>query len=284
MARVRDGVARRCAREVIRDASVSSLPVNVEAVATSRGLQVIERGGFPDGHFGALARMPNSSGYAIVVSKSCPTGGHRRFTVAHELGHYVIPGHHDALFSADRDIVFSPGWVSRKKNPLEIEADAFASELVHPRPLLQPLVSAISEPGIGEISALADATETSLSSAGITFARLTDLPVAVVLTHAREIEWLALSEPLFSQSWASVWRTKGMWAPRGSATHRLSEEAELIAAGGLEEDGGTFADWFDDAPPIEIVEEAAGLGRFGRVLTVLWAPGFDPDADEEEAW
>ena len=43
-----------------------------------------------------------------------------------------------------------------------------------------------------------------------------------------------------------------------------------------------LCEWFEGAPPtVEVIEEAIGLGSYGRVLTVLIIPDL-PDADESD--
>lgn len=56
----------------------------------------------------------------------------QRFTLAHELGHYVL--HTDSLAFRDRSL--SAPDVSRERPPEEREADAFAAELLMPRKLV----------------------------------------------------------------------------------------------------------------------------------------------------
>lgn len=47
-----------------------------------------------------------------------------------------------------------------------------------------------------------------------------------------------------------------------------------------------MCEWFVDAPrSTQVVEEAIGLGSYGRVLTVLRPEGLpDPDEEQERAW
>jgi Zn-dependent peptidase ImmA (M78 family) len=54
--------------------------------------------------------------------------GFRRFTIAHELGHYFIEGHVDAIFSEGSVHESRAGFISSSN--FELEADHFAARLL----------------------------------------------------------------------------------------------------------------------------------------------------------
>jgi hypothetical protein len=91
----------------------SQIPVNVAAIAEVAGLTVVV------GSFGHAGRL--SEGTTIEVPQSDPLV-RQRFTIAHELGHAIL-----------RHKV--------PENRLEIEADAFAAELLIPRSQLREAVN-----------------------------------------------------------------------------------------------------------------------------------------------
>jgi len=264
---------------------VNALPVDVEAIAVERGLEVENLPDFPPNCYGALARRPDSNAYSVLVSDQCPSNGHRRFTIGHEVGHFILEGHVDALLGGANPIAFSPIGLSRKKDWFEIEADSFSAELLLPSRLVASVVRGFDEPDVTSVRSLASTAEASLSAAAIAFARNSDLPFAAFVCHERSIEWMAISPPLAEHRWASAWAMKGEWAPLGSATYRLSKAPERIRASETEEGGGWLTEWFDDAPHLEMVETAKGLGDYGRVLTTIWVPDLDAiETDEDDAW
>src|SRR5690349_1578475 len=91
-----EAAAVRAARELLTELEIGSYPIQPDKIAAAKRLRVDYQDGFPAGVFGALWRAGNDFG--IVVSNACPTMGHRRFTLAHELGHYHIEGHVEQLF------------------------------------------------------------------------------------------------------------------------------------------------------------------------------------------
>ena len=280
----REHLARRRANELLDEASALACPVEPDQIAAAKGLHIEEWDQFPEGCYGALIRGGNT--FLIAVSTRCFSPGHRKFTVAHELAHFHIEDHVERMGWSGPVALSMGGHFRSQKDPIEVEADHFASELLLPTRLVQPLIDRAS-PCVSAIRSLARQFDTSLSCAAIRFADLTTEPTVVILSCNRVIEWAAFSRDLKYLDWARFRRHKGEWAPPGSATLRLAQDPGTIATGKQDSACGLLCEWFEDAPPVYTVEEeAVGLGRFGRVLTVLTCVDLpDPDelyADEDE--
>ena len=176
----REREVRQYATALLSHLSVTTIPVDPVRIARRQGLAV-EEGPLPSGVYGALWKKGNRFG--IIVSDACPTPGHRRFSLAHELGHYHIDGHLDAMFAGDTKRVESAGeFHHHDKSPLEREADWFASELLVPA---SQLGSRIDEqpPSIGTLQSPADEFRTSLTMMAIRHAELTDRATASILSR-----------------------------------------------------------------------------------------------------
>jgi Zn-dependent peptidase ImmA (M78 family) len=76
-----------------------------------------------------LLRVHNSFG--IVYARHIDNLGVERFSIAHELGHYFLPGHVDAVLG-DRDSHESHAGFG-SGDCYELEADHFAAALLMPR-------------------------------------------------------------------------------------------------------------------------------------------------------
>ena len=85
--------ARQRALEVLAEQSDSGIPVIPERIAAEfpLPLPISSSSGFPPRVYGALYKIGND--FSIVLSAECPTEGHRRFTLSHELGHFFLDGH-----------------------------------------------------------------------------------------------------------------------------------------------------------------------------------------------
>jgi len=104
--------------------------VPIERIAERRGLDI--RYAPLDGDLsGALIRNAHE---AYIGVNSLQSRNRRRFTIAHELGHFVL--HHGIHVDKDFRINWRDGNSSKAVNPEEMEANRFAAELLMPTGLL----------------------------------------------------------------------------------------------------------------------------------------------------
>lgn len=275
----RERVARRAARDLLQETGWTILPVDPLKIAADKRppIPVIERA-LPNEIHGACGMIDGH--FVIAISTSCPTPQHRRFTAGHELGHYHLDDHVEQMFAGGIAWVPSTGsHFQSGSNQVEREADFFASELLMPESLVRPLVR--GPPALRQVRSVASRCDVSFSAAAITVARLTGDPLAIIVSKDGVVEWPAFSPALSAYPWARA-RIKGEWAPRGSGAHRLGRDRSAVEEGAVIDDECRLCEWFPGAPPnVEVVEESMGLGRYGRVLTVL-RPGELPDPDDEQ--
>lgn len=258
--------ARERAREVLQDYSVTSWPLVPEEIASEEKLPVEEASGFPKNTYGAFYKTGNA--FKILISADCHSEGQRRFTLCHELGHYFLDGHVDVLFDGGAEVHMSDTNHFRgNKYWYEVEADAFAAELLVPSAAARAVITR-AKPGLAAVRAIEATFQTSLSCAAIRFASLTREPAAVILSWGREIEWVSWSPAVQAHPWTRR-RVRGDWAPPRSVTYSLARSAERVLAGDGATGEGLLAEWFEGAPAVAVTEEALGLGAYGRVLTVL---------------
>ena len=266
----REREVRRCASDLLARLSVTTIPVDPVQIAHHQGLAVAE-GPLPSGVYGALWKKGNRFG--IIVSDACPTPGHRRFSLAHELGHYHIDGHLDAMFAGDTERVESAGeFLQDGKSPLEREADWFASELLVPA---SQLGSRIDEQpaSIGTLQSLADEFQTSLTMMAIRHAELTGRATASILSRDGRVEWVFFSRRLARHDWSRALR-RGDPVPPGTATLSLARDLPGLSGGEKGSAAGPAREWFEGASPyLQLEEDAVEMGSYGRVLTLLVVHG-----------
>jgi len=121
--------ARAAARELLKKNGIRTFPVNVEKIAKSEGAR-IEYAPL-DGELSGLAHV--REGVPIIGVNMLHAPSRQRFTLAHELGHICL--HREQIESTvhvdrgslRRDTVSSAGI-----DPTEMEANAFAAELLMP--------------------------------------------------------------------------------------------------------------------------------------------------------
>jgi hypothetical protein len=105
-----------------------------EDITKPLGLSVKEVGS--DGFDGALVRRSSGVGGRILVNRAIREAGRRRFTAAHEIGHYLLHKDSDNMSCGAKEIA---NWTNIEVNP-EHEADEFASELLLPSAEMKALI------------------------------------------------------------------------------------------------------------------------------------------------
>jgi Zn-dependent peptidase ImmA (M78 family) len=128
---IRSHEARIRAQAVLKMSHVRRPPVNVYAVAENLGFEIHDYD-FPDSMSAMMVVEDDIR--AIGVNKSFSTV-RKRFSVAHELGHFLL-GHGNF---ADSVATFEDGSYNYTdpQNRQESEANEFAAELLMPEPFLK---------------------------------------------------------------------------------------------------------------------------------------------------
>lgn len=263
------------AHEVLTSLQMTALPIDPFAIAARRDIVHQEKPGLAPGVSGCLMKVGDAFG--ILYSSRFASEGFKRFNVAHELGHYFLPGHIDALFANDQQFHQSEsGFTSDDK--YEREADSFAASLLMPKMLFKAECAKCGE-GLDAIETLADLCITSLTATAIRFAKLCDDPVAVVCSKGDRVEFAFMSKPL--QDYRGLtWIRKGSGLPAGTATANFNKDDENIHKGKRVASTSTLDTWFDGGGDVELNEDVVGLGEYGKTLTVLWTDSL-PDPEEE---
>ena len=131
--------AEKKAHQLLGNMGINKAPIAVDELAMNLNI-VVSNERLPDDVSGFLYRDDT---YALIgVNENHPTS-RQRFTLAHELGHYVM---HEGDYIDDqfrinfRDITSSTG---TKMN--EIEANAFAAALLMPEHLVREAVARLND-------------------------------------------------------------------------------------------------------------------------------------------
>ena len=132
---------------------------------------------------GALLRSSRTVSGRILVRKGIRESGRRRFTIAHEIGHYILHG--------DQQTPCSPrvieNWKEGQPRP-EREADTFASELLLPTNDVTQYVNK-RWPSMEVIADVADHFGASLMAAGRKFCDVASQSCVIVWSNQHLIRW-----------------------------------------------------------------------------------------------
>jgi len=129
-------IAQESAKKILIEANIKSAPVDIEKIISNLEIEYIETDQAENDLSGFIKRLGKNDKPVIVVNKSHGEQ-RRRFTAAHELGHYILHSMHDVFVDTTNEKVFF-----RKKDsslsvdPKEIQANNFAAELLMPSDML----------------------------------------------------------------------------------------------------------------------------------------------------
>jgi len=279
-------LAHQTAEALLKEEGITDLPVDPFAIAQSRDITVQGKPEEHDGVSGMLLRHGNEFG--IIYATHIPSMGFQRFSVAHELGHYFLPGHVEQVLKNGAH-VSRAGFVTN--DPYELEADHFAAGLLMPETPFRKAMNKY-DPGLDAIDAVADLAITSRTATAIRFAELSDAAVAVIVSTGATIDYCFMTNAMKSLPKID-WLRKGTPLPADTATARLAGRRDAVLAGERVADEVDVRSWLGGPTKATVSEEAVGLGRYGKVLTVLVSntigqdddPGDDENDDElVESW
>ena len=267
------------AEQVIREHDIRTLPVDPFAIAAKHDIVVQAKPSSSPGVSGCL--MKSGDAFGIMHASHIKNEGFIRFTVAHELGHYFLPGHPDKLFPHGDGVHQSKsGFVCHDQ--IEEEADHFAAALLMPPQLF---MEAMEEAGQGfpAIAHMASLCKTSITATAIRFATHSPDPVAVIVSKGTKIEYCFLSDVL-RELRDVTWPRRGSVVPQRSETYAFNTNGSNVTSSVTAEAWTSLDLWLDGAPTVEMKEDVVGLGSYERTLTVLFTDqALDgPDGEDDD--
>lgn len=168
--------ARRLAREVLWECGVDE-PSKIDPFTLTARHRIVVIHGRLDG---ATAQILRHGERAIIrVSDQIVQVGRLRFTLAHELGHYLL-GHR---IPSDLELRATAPFSAHQ----EREADVFATEYLMPELWVVPLCA--GPPSLDAVHSIATTFRTSLVASAVRFVELAPTPCAVVYSESGIVVW-----------------------------------------------------------------------------------------------
>lgn len=129
--------AEQRAKKILDDLGIRSAPVHVENIARRLGLEV-ERAALGDDVSGLLVVQ---DGRGVIGVNSSQATTRQRFTIAHEIGHFVLhrgrmPVFIDKQFLKPYFAVYRDSTSSTGEDRMERDANSFAAALLMPKTLV----------------------------------------------------------------------------------------------------------------------------------------------------
>ncbi|MYF98827.1 ImmA/IrrE family metallo-endopeptidase [Candidatus Poribacteria bacterium] len=261
---------------LLRELGINTLPIDPFVVAD---LLDIDLRPLPASNGGVSGMLLHVNGeFGIAYPTHIKNEGFKRFSLAHEIGHYRLPGHIDAVLDANGQHISKAGF--RSTDRYEQEADHFASALLMPKKLFIAAMRSAGD-GLQAIETLQEKCETSLESTAIRYVQTSRNPVVVIRSGDRAIDYAVMSDR-FKEFPGLDWIRKGMPLPPSSITASFNANRDNITRGKRVEGEGCLQDWFNGPHRQEIIEEVVGLGSYGKTLTVLTGMEHPDEVEDDE--
>lgn len=144
---------------------------------------------------GALIAKPGGSGeWGIFYNSAISSPGRINFTLAHELGHYLLHRQlsGDPIYCARRDLWTWDSAYGR----MEAEANEFASFLLMPLDDFREQTDGLRQPSVADFERVKDRYAVSLTAAILKWLGTTSKRAMIVISRDGFIDWSRSSEPL----------------------------------------------------------------------------------------
>lgn len=127
--------AQRAAQKVLKSAGYN-IPVDVEGIIQSYGIAV--RSQPMEDSMSSMLVLRNGRAVIGVNQAHAPT--RQRFSLAHELGHFLLHGKLPRVFLDEATVFFRDEHAAEGNDLEEIEANTFAAELLMPENVLRQMI------------------------------------------------------------------------------------------------------------------------------------------------
>jgi Zn-dependent peptidase ImmA (M78 family) len=246
--------------------------LNVEELAFAENLIIKESDS--KNFYGRL--MYNANAGIITVNKIISDTGARRFTVAHEIGHFFNERNlkltEPAEYNKSREYLFrcveNDFTNANKIKRREANANEFAAELLMHRPWFNAFIIK-REINFELIKEIANYFSVSLSAAAFRYVNIGKYPAAVIYSKDGIVKWNA-----FHDYFPFKFLPKGLKVPKESAAfdffagRTMQTEYDLVPA------KAWFSNDFNCKATTYLYEQNVAMASYNAVLTLLWESEF----------
>lgn len=248
------------AKKLLSELNFKRAPIYPRKIAKELGIYIWEKEA-ESGYDGYLISVNDTWG--IMINKAIRSKARKRFTVAHELGHYYIDYHNENSYQCFAKDIESLDPAARQD---EKEANEFAVELLMPDGLFREDIQQ-RDISLDTINSLAIKYGTSMTSTAIRYARSGSHACAIIVSEQGRIKYFAYSES-FRQG-RQLYISKSAPLRDGSYAKRLFESGFSIREGQGEVTAGSWSANAAD-PDATMLEHSRCLPAFNQILSLIW--------------
>lgn len=229
-----------------------------------------------DGFEGMLSANKARSKWRILYNSAVTSSGRKRFTVAHEFGHYLLHrDQRDRFECGDDDIETG----DRNKKAIETDADQFASTLLMPLDDFRTQVD--GQPvNFDLLGHCADRYGVSLTAAALRWTEIAEKRAVLVASRDDHMLWAKSNEAAFKSGAVFATRKRTIALPCDALAYSdncsPTNQTQSIRA----------QVWFPREPAyVELTEMTKVAGNYDYTLTLLLMPEAEwrmPQHDDEQ--
>jgi Zn-dependent peptidase ImmA (M78 family) len=186
------GSPERLVIEILKHEPALPIPVPIEKLC--RQLDIVDIRPLTTFGFegGLITDVNKHSG--IILYNEASHKKRRRFTIAHELAHFLMPSHvpsSDGQFlCSQRDMFLLSATEQDRRARMEVEANRFAGLILLPPPSFRVDVGQSKDPDIRQLIAMSEKYQVSLEATGRAYVTYRNEPVAIIITqHGRVLRY-----------------------------------------------------------------------------------------------
>lgn len=217
--------------EILKQNPELPLPTPVVELARLAGISKIEAFS-SQGFEGTLIANAEKTDGAIFYNGTVPRT-RQRFTIGHELGHFLLPWHHQSTFECTAEDISN-----RTRKDWEAQANQFSAELLMPKALVNGRLQAYGAPEIAHIQEISNQFEVSFEAASRRLIELSEYPCAVVFSKDNVVRYWVKNDYFAGQ----IVVQKGDKLPHKSYSNQAKSDPEewheLIASSWVKESQG----------------------------------------------
>ena len=245
-------------------------PVDVEALAVEYSRQrfpdsPIDKviGEAVDGFQGMLKANKDRTKWLILYNSAVTSLGRKRFTIAHEFGHYLLHRHASSAFHCCADDIETG---HQNKFDVEADADKFASYLLMPYDDFRRQVDgqAICFDLLGHC---ADRYGVSLTAAALHWIEIADKRAVLVASRDDYLLWAKSNKAAFKSGTFFATRKNTIEVPQDALAHSNQN------SGSSQSQNIRAQVWFPREPPhVDLTEMTKVAGNYDYTLSLLLMP------------
>lgn len=262
------------ARQLLRKVNITTPPINPREIIKQLPQEVLlQEADFSSEFDGCVFQKDGKA--MICLNAAIPSETRKNFTLAHELGHYVIPDHKRNPKCQRQDIEAFDSITAE-----EAEANEFASELLMPESIIQPLVEE-SEIGFDTVKKIAGMCGTSLTSSVHRYMKFTPYLAILVVCQKGILKYPFFSKKMFR--YKADFR-KGMALNKNCLAIDFFEFAGKVIRSDSKQESVLPGVWFStvDSSMVECREEAIGFPNYDLVMSLIWIEPKETEIDYDE--